>query len=164
MKEPIGVGLGEKAVSRSPEDVLVAYGLGSCLGITMIDPITKVAGLVHAVLPKASDGTGFLESNPYKYVESGIESLITDLVGLGATRSRLIVRITGGANMLISAGLSQSFNIGTRNIEIARSTLTRLKMPITAAEVGGHTGRTVRVYVAESRVTVRVIGEKEHDL
>jgi chemotaxis protein CheD len=164
MKDPIGVGLGEKAISRSPDDILVAYGLGSCIGITMVDPVSRVAGLVHAVLPKASDGMENTDSNPYKYVESGIESLIMALVKEGANKTRLVTRIAGGANMLMSAGLSQSFNIGTRNIEAARDTLSRLKMPITASDVGGHTGRTVRVYVAESRVTVRVIGEKEREL
>ena len=66
--------------------------------------------------------------------------------------------------MLISAGLTLSFDIGTRNIEATRTTLNRMKIPITAAEVGGHTGRTVRIYVADSRVTVRVIGEKEHEI
>ena len=66
--------------------------------------------------------------------------------------------------MLMSSSLTQSFDIGTRNLEAAQATLNRLKMPIAAAEVGGHTGRTVRVYVAESRVTVRVIGEKEREI
>jgi chemotaxis receptor (MCP) glutamine deamidase CheD len=37
-------------------------------------------------------------------------------------------------------------------------------MPIAAADLGGHIGRTVRVYVAKSRVTVRVIGEKEREI
>jgi len=86
------------------------------------------------------------------------------MLSVGANRTRLIIRLAGGANMLISASLSQTFNIGTRNIESARTTLNRLKMPITASEVGGQTGRTIRIYVATSRVTVRVIGEKEHDL
>jgi chemotaxis protein CheD len=164
MKEPTSVGLGEQAISRNPEDILVAYGLGSCMGIAMVDPVSRVAGLIHAVLPRAGNGMASPELNPYKYVESGIEGLITALVKEGANKTRLIVRIVGGANMLISAGLSLSFDIGTRNVEAARITLNRLKMPITAADVGGHTGRTVRVYVADSRVTVRVIGEKEHEI
>ena len=158
------VGLGEQAVSRSPEDVLVAYGLGSCVGVVMTDPVSRVSGLLHAVLPRATDGMERTDTNPSKYVEGGIEGLIAALVKQGANKNRLIVRLIGGANMLVSSGLTRSFDIGTRNIEAARTTLNRLRMPIAVEEVGGHTGRTVRVYVADSRVTVRVIGEKEHEI
>ena len=66
--------------------------------------------------------------------------------------------------MLMAAGMTHSFDIGARNIEAAYTTLKHLNMPISAAEVGGHLGRTVRVYVADSRVTVRVAGEKEHEI
>jgi chemotaxis protein CheD len=97
-------------------------------------------------------------------VESGIESLIASLVKAGAERAKLSVRIVGGSNMVMSSDSTHPFDIGTRNIEAARSTLNRLNMPISAAEVGGHSGRTVRVYVAQSRVTVRVIGEKEREI
>lgn len=158
------VGLAEYAISRNPDDVLVAYGLGSCIGVVMIDPVSRLCGLLHAVLPRAMDGMDSVEHNPHKYVENGIESLIALLKKEGASPSRLTVRIVGGANMLLASGLTQAFEIGSRNIEAARTTLNRLKMPPVAAEVGGHTGRTVRVYVAESRVTVRVIGEKEREI
>lgn len=163
MKE-INVGLGEQAISRNPEDVLIAYGLGSCIGAVMIDPISRVSGLLHAVLPKATNGVTHSKSSVSKYVESGIEGLITALVQEGASKKNLVVRIIGGANMLMPSGVTRSFDIGTRNIEAARSTLNRLNIPVSAEAVGGHIGRTVRVYVGESRVTVRVIGEKEREI
>jgi chemotaxis protein CheD len=163
MKE-INIGLGEQAISRNPDEVLVAYGLGSCVGVVMTDPGSHVSGLLHAVLPRPSDGMTRGEINSAKYVEGGIEGLIAAMVKEGANRNRLIVRLVGGANMLMSSGLTRSFDIGTRNIEAAQSTLERLRIPISAAEVGGHTGRTVRVFVADSRVTVRVIGEKEREI
>jgi chemotaxis protein CheD len=163
MKEPMNVGLGEQVISRNPEDVLVAYGLGSCIGVAMTDPVSKVSGLLHAVLPRAKDGLKNGEQIASKFVESGIESLIAALVKEGANKARLTVRLVGGANMLLSTGVTQTFDIGTRNIEAAYTTLNRLKIPVSAAEVGGHVGRTVRVYVADSRVTVRVAGEKEHE-
>ncbi len=163
MKET-NVGLAECAISRDPDEILVAYGLGSCIGVAMIDPASKFSGLLHAVLPRITDGVNATEINPYKYVESGIESLITTLTKAGANPSKLMARIVGGSNMLMSSDRTHPFDIGTRNIEVARTTLYRLKMPILAAEVGGHTGRTVRVYVAESRVTVRVVGQKEHEI
>jgi chemotaxis protein CheD len=164
MKEPTSVGLGEQAISRNPEEVLVAYGLGSCMGVAIVDPVTRLSGLLHAVLPRVTDGMDGSAANAARYVESGIEGLIAALMEKGASRARLSVRLVGGANMLIAAGLTRSFDIGTRNIEAARTTLSRLKIPLAAAEVGGHQGRTVHVYVADSRVTVRMAGGKEHDL
>ncbi len=161
----INVGLGEQAVSRNPEDVLVAYGLGSCMGVVMVDPVSHFSGLLHAVLPRAVVGTVVAgDSNPYKYVESGIENLVASLIRKGADQARLVVRLVGGANMLMTSNLTTSFDIGTRNIEAARTTLSRLKIPVVASETGGHTGRTLRVYVANGRVTVRVVGEKEREI
>jgi chemotaxis protein CheD len=163
MKE-INIGLGEQAISRNPEEVLVAYGLGSCVGVVMTDPGSHVSGLLHAVLPRPADGMAHGEVISSKYVEGGIEGLIAAMIKEGANKNRLIVRIVGGANMLMSPGITRTFDIGTRNIEAAQSTLERLRMPITAAEVGGHIGRTVRVYVVDNRVTVRVIGQKEREI
>jgi chemotaxis protein CheD len=164
MNDPLSVGLGEQVISRNPEDVLVAYGLGSCVGVAIVDPVNRVSGLLHAVLPRLTDGMEALGSNPSKFVESGIANLITALVEAGANKSRLVVRIAGGANMLIAAGLTKSFDIGTRNVEAAEATLARLKIPLAASEVGGHVGRTVHLYVADSRVTVRIAGGKEHEI
>jgi chemotaxis protein CheD len=163
-KDPISLGLGERAISRNPEDVLVAYGLGSCLGISMVDPVTRVSGLLHAVLPGAANGASSNDTTSQKYVDTGIEGLLEVMIKEGANKNRLIIRIVGGANMLIAPGMTNAFDIGTRNMETARKTLQRLNLKITAEEVGGHTGRTVHVYVADSRVTVRVIGEKERDI
>ena len=160
----INVGLGEQAISRNPEDVLVAYGLGSCVGVVMVDPASSVAGLLHAVLPRPADGNGRAQVDCSKYVEGGIEGLITAMMKEGAIKNRLVVRIVGGANMLLSSGLTKSFDIGTRNVEAAQTTLSRLKIPLAASEVGGHIGRTVRVYVGNHRVTVRVIGQKEFEI
>jgi len=165
MNNPIGLGLGEQAVSRDPQDVLVAYGLGSCLGICMIDPLTRVTGLLHAVLPEHLNGLE-LEDPAHcgKYVDQGIESLLAAMLKEGANRGRIIVRMAGGANMLISPALTSAFDIGTRNIEKAHIVFKRLNMKILAEEVGGHQGRTVRVYVADSRMTVKLVGATEHDL
>ena len=161
MGNTLSVGLGEQAISRNPTDILVAYGLGSCLGIGMYDPVTHVAGLAHAVLPENSNGT---DPNPGKFVDTGIKLLIEQMVKAGANRNRLTVRMAGGANMLVSASLSKTFDIGSRNIQSAHVTFNLINMKIANEEVGGNTGRTVRMYVDSGRMTVRVIGGQEHDI
>lgn len=155
------VGLGEIKVSREPDAVLVAYGLGSCVGVGVYDPVARVAGLLHAVLPERTNGTDALSP---KYVDSGIRALLKEVERLGATRRNLIIRIAGGANMLQAPGFKQTFNIGDRNVTATRTTLATLGLPIKAEAVGGQTGRTVRLLAGNGRMTVRVLGTGEFDL
>ncbi|GAB4473536.1 MAG: chemotaxis protein CheD [Anaerolineales bacterium] len=161
MQDSLAVGLGEFKISRNLDDVLVAYGLGSCVGIGMYDPQLRLAGLLHAVLPSSPNGT--IEKSA-KYVTSGIELLLSEMVKAGALPSRIIVRMAGGANMLTAPGFSKTFNIGTRNVEAAHETLERLRLKLLSEEVGGTTGRTVRFYVRDGRMTIRTVGNQEREI
>lgn len=161
MNEPISVGLGERAISRIKDDVLVAYGLGSCLAISMVDPAIRLGGLLHAVLPET---TGNGDPFSSKYVDSGIEGLLNLMLKEGAERYRIVVRMVGGANMLISTSQANAFDIGSRNVTVARRTLEKFNLKVRSEHVGGHTGRTVRLYIGDGRTTVRVIGGQEEDL
>lgn len=161
MQNNLAVGLGELKISRDGQDVLVAYGLGSCIGIGMYDPAARVGGLLHAVLPYNPNGS--LE-HVYKYVDSGLRSMLTELTRCGALQKRLVVRMAGGANMLLAPGFSQSLNIGTRNIEAAYASLLALGLNLNSQEVGGSIGRTVRFYVADGRMTIRTVGNQEREV
>ncbi len=157
----ISIGLGEMVISRNPGDVLVAYGLGSCIGFGVFDPQVRLAGMLHAVLPERVNGS---EGTSYKYVDFGITSLIEEMVKAGADRRRMVIRMAGGANMLVSSNLTNSFDIGTRNASAALATMQRLGLRLYSQDVGGNQGRTVRLYVSNGRMTVRVIGGQERDL
>jgi len=159
--DSLTVGLGEVKLSRDPSDVLVAYGLGSCVGIGMYDPAAKVAGLLHAVLPEHNNGADPASS---KYVDSGIKGLLNQLERMGADRKRLIVRMVGGANMLTAPGFQQTLNIGDRNVASARAVLANLNLRIRAEEVGGNSGRTMRLYVCDGRMTMRMLGGQEREI
>lgn len=167
---PVAVGLGEFVISRNPQAVLVAYGLGSCVGVGIYDPKTRIGGLLHAMLPQRN-GSGdyvgkYVGSGDYagKYVDSGIAQMVAELEEAGAGRGRLIVRIAGGANVLTVPDLKRAFNIGDRNIAAAQSTLAALRLRIQSEDVGGAAGRTVRLYMNEGRMTVRVMGGLERQL
>jgi chemotaxis protein CheD len=181
MVNSLVVGLGEIKISRDPNDVLVAYGLGSCLGIGMHDPVTRLAGMLHAILPTQPDsrrvqnglsneGHAILPSRPEskggedqsgKYVDIGIQNLLEQLVRAGADRRRIVVRMAGGANMLVAPGFSQVMNIGGRNVEAAQSVFRSLKLNVASQETGGSTGRTVRFYPVDGRMTIRTVGNQE---
>jgi chemotaxis protein CheD len=158
METSVGVGLGEIAVSQNRDEILVAFGLGSCVGIGAYDPIKGIAGLLHAVLPEPLNGSDLTST---KYVANGINKLFEEMIKKGAVKERLIVRMAGGANMLTSPGLSKTFDIGTRNIAMAQKVLETQKIIVTSQNVGGNTGRTFRVYVVDGKMTIRMIGEKE---
>lgn len=155
------VGLGEIKISSDPNDVLVAYGLGSCVGISMYDPLTRIGALLHAVLPQKLNDTD--ARNP-KFVDGGVASMLEKLDNLGVARNRLVVRMAGGATMLNVPGMKQTLNIGERNVAAARQVLATHNLKLLAEDVGGNTGRTVRLHVGDGRTTVRAIGNPEREL
>ena len=153
------VNLGEVRISRQPQEILVAYGLGSCVGVGMYDPVARVGGLLHAVLAECP-GDG--EAPATQFVDSGLAWLLAELRKEGACPERLVVSLVGGANMLASAPcLAQQLNIGQRNVETARTYLAKLNLKICGQAVGGTDGRTMRLYLADGRTTVRVAGGAE---
>lgn len=154
----ISVGLGEIKFSNDPNDVLVAYGLGSCVGISFHDPKTRTTGLLHAVLPE-NNGKDPLST---KFVDSGIQALIDEFTKSGANHQSATVKMVGGAKMLVANGLT--FNIGERNIKAAKETLQQIRVRISGEETGGNVGRTMRVYVDEGRVTVKSLSNPEKDI
>jgi chemotaxis protein CheD len=162
MNDPMSsVGLGEMRFSRDPNEVLIAFGLGSCLGIGIYDPIAKIGGLIHVVLPEQKSGN---DPNLAKFVDTGIPLLLDKVVAEGGIKSRLIVRMAGGANMLTAPGLKGTFDIGTRNINKAYQVFQALNIKLVKEEVGGQVGRTVRLYIADGRMTIRMMGSQERDL
>jgi chemotaxis protein CheD len=161
MGDPITVGLGQFAVSRDPEAVIVAFGLGSCVGVTMYDPQRHIGGLLHAVLPEQHGIDGQADA---RYVVTGIPILLDAVLKAGAIRANLILRMAGGATMLLPPGSPSAFEIGRRNIEAAHLTLSQMRFALTSEETGGHGGRTLRLYVGSGRVTIRAMGAQERDM
>ncbi len=160
MANSLSVGLGELVISHDPEDVLVAYGLGSCVGIGMYNPVTKTGGLLHAVLPEKFDGGN---DSPTKFVNTGIPILL-DKIKSNGSDNNIVIYFAGGANMLINTQLSKTFDIGTRNVASAIQVFEKMNLKVRNSEFGGNIGRTVRLYIASGHMTVRVIGGTEKEL
>lgn len=153
------VRMGELAASRVPGHVLVSLGLGSCIGLVLIDRKPGIAGLSHIVLPQ-SQGHG--HESPRKFADLAVPELLSELDALGARRLRLEAFLVGGASMFAvsAAGLE----VGQRNEAAVRELLLKERIPVVAAATGGNRGRTVRVDVARSAVTVREAGGKDEKL
>lgn len=157
----MSIGLGEYGVSDDPGTVLVASGLGSCVAVTLYDPVARLAGLVHAALPLNRNGR---KAMPGKYVDTGVMAVLEMLLERGAQRERLVVRAAGGSTMLNPPQAMHLLDIGRRNVAALELVLARENLALQAADVGGQMGRTVRLDVGTGRMTVRALGREERVL
>ena len=132
--------MGELAVSGTVGDELVAIGLGSCIGLALVDRGSNVAGLAHVVLPESQGKT----EPKAKFADLAVPDLIARVVAAGGVRRRLEAVLIGGARMF---AVGASLDIGTRNAEAVRAALAAEGIRIQAEEVGGNRGRTARVIV-----------------
>ncbi len=154
------VGIGEVITSDTPNDVLVAYGLGSCVAICLYDPVAQVGGMLHALLPTVPNGST-RAGNPLKFVDQGTPLLLMSLSKLGAKRTRLVAQLCGGAQALSAPGFENDdlSSIGTRNVLAAQAALSAMGIPIKAQATGGRIGRTVRLHIADGQVKIRSLGQ-----
>ena len=155
------VGMGEMRVSSDEGTVLACLGLGSCVGLGMYDPESKVGGMVHIVLPKVGDGSG---GSPPKYADVAVPFLVKEMERHGAAARRLTAKIAGGAQMYSTSGSASLFNTGERNVEATRSALAAAGVPISGADTGGSHGRTLRMNVASGETTVASAGGEAKQL
>lgn len=148
MSKELKIKMAEFAVSKSP-DVLVTYGLGSCLGIVLYDQSAKIGGLIHIMLPKNNSS-----NNSAKYADTGIPLLIDKMTAAGARKRRLKAKIIGGAQMFNFGSEKTISNIGKRNIKKSKEVLKKLRIKIVAEDVGEDFGRTMRFYIDDGKVKI----------
>lgn len=154
------VGLGEVKVTRDPSEVLTCLGLGSCIGISAYDPIAKVTGMAHIVLPQSDERNG----RAPKYADVGIPTLLDQMQNEGALTSRLNVKIAGGAQMSTAKGLGNAFQIGEKNHAAVKAILAAKGIPITAADTGGNYGRTMRLFLDSGKTIVSTAGRETKEI
>lgn len=139
----ITVGMADLNICREP-DVLITVGLGSCIGLTLYDPVNKIGGMVHYMLPDSHITAN--NANIAKFADTGIPELLKRITLAGANRSRLIAKIAGGAKMF---GVNQASNIGSigeRNAAAAKKILSDLNIKLVAEDTGLNYGRTVELH------------------
>jgi chemotaxis protein CheD len=153
------VRMGELAVSSEPGHVLVSLGLGSCIGLALIDRKMGIAGLAHVVLPESQ---GHDETDARKYADHAVPELVSALEAAGARRMRLEAVLVGGASMF--AVSASNLEVGQRNEAAVLAQLKRLRIPVRAVATGGNTGRAIRVDVETGAVTYREAGGEDIEL
>lgn len=168
----ISVGLGELYVTNKPDVTLAAFALGSCIALCAYDPVAKVGGLAHIVLPTLPLS---LKSNddipPGKYADRALPEIVTRLAQIGASRERLIFKMVGGAAVLSGAGilsgpsgpLPSRLDIGRRNVQGVLNVLNQAGFFPIAADFGGQAGRTAFFWPGNGKMRVRTLRGEERD-
>ncbi|HYG34189.1 MAG TPA: chemotaxis protein CheD [Clostridia bacterium] len=154
-RKTLVVGVADMVASNDSSAEIVTYSLGSCLGITVYDPVQKVGGLLHVMLPDSTIDSQKAAISPFMFVDTGVPRLFHAVCQLGAERRRLQIKVAGGAQFLDAAGI---FNIGDRNQRALNDLLARNGYSIQARDVGGVVSRTVRLDLANGKFSIRCPG------
>lgn len=150
------VGIGEMLVSSDPGDLLVTYSLGSCVGLTLHDPVAGVGGLLHAMLPLSTLDPERAAANAAMFTDTGVSALLQALFDRGARRKNLIACVAGASSLMDRSDL---FRIGERNHIVLRKLLWKNGILISGEDVGGTASRTLYLDMATGETLLRVFGK-----
>ena len=158
MGKVIKVGMADLKIAKAP-DSLTTLGLGSCIGLTLYDPVAKIGGLVHYMLPDSTKLKN--NTNIAKFGDTGIKELHRLMIQAGANPRRLVAKIAGGAKMFEVSGLSSVGNVGDRNAEQAKIELRELRIPLVAEDTGLNYGRTVVLDCENGDYIIKAVGRDQ---
>lgn len=156
MGQVIKVGMADLNICKAP-DVITTLGLGSCIGLVFYDPVAKIGGMVHYMLPDSTQVRN--NSNIAKFADTGINELLKRVIAAGANRGRLVAKIAGGAKMFEVSGLSDVGNIGARNAAAAKQMLKSLGIRLVAEDTGLNYGRTVELHCDTGEFYIKSVGK-----
>ncbi|MEI6035140.1 MAG: chemotaxis protein CheD [Verrucomicrobiae bacterium] len=156
-KQGLVIGVADMAVSTDPEEILVTYALGSCLGITLHDPGKRIGGLLHLMLPDSHLHNRTIV-RPAMFLDTGLPLLLETMLDAGADRHALRCKVFGGAQLLSSDNF---FRIGAQNVDACYKMTAHLGLRVQVWEVSGSVNRTIRLINQSGEVRVRVPARPE---
>jgi chemotaxis protein CheD len=149
------VGVADMKVSNQPNEVLVTHALGSCIGVAIYDPVAKVGGILHFMLPDSSLDLVKAQEQPCMFADTGLPALFRECYRLGASKPRLQVKVAGGSQVLSSR---ECFQIGRRNYAALRKIFLKNNVLISSEDVGGTKARTLFLEIASGGVWIKIMG------
>jgi chemotaxis protein CheD len=141
------------------DTVLITYALGSCLGLAIYDPVTRVGGLLHAMLPSASLAPDKAVQNPAMFVDTGVPELFRACYRLGATKGFLQV-VAAGCAHLSEPGTADVFQVGRRNMVMLRRLLRNNGVLLKRHDTSGRESRSLSLALNDGDVRVSVQGRQ----
>lgn len=152
------VGISDMRVATKPDDEIVTYSLGSCIGVALWDPEVKVGALLHFMLPDSSIDKTKATAKPYMFADTGVPRMFKEIYKHGAKKERLKVYVVGGAQVMDDSGM---FNIGKRNQMIVQKMFWKNKVTVAKEDLGGSVNRTITLNVGTGAVKLKVSGKGE---
>jgi len=163
MSNLINIGMSQIEVTSKLGTVLVAPSLGSCIGLAIYDPTSKIGGMAHIVLP---DSEKVFKKNEFegKYADTAVPEILKKMISMGANKNKLVVKIAGGAQMFTLQKGSNVLNIGFRNTIAVKAALSKEGLTLVKADTGGNKGRTFKLDIQTGSFSVKLIGQNEVEL
>ncbi len=128
--------------------------LGSCVAVTFFAPRRGLAGIFHALLPKASEyRLHSPDQAPYKFVDTAIATVVQRMQRRGVALGEIECKVFGGASALFAEDMS----VGRRNVEVAFASLAALGLRVAASNVGGERGRKIVFASSSGEIFVRLL-------
>ena len=153
-RDVIVVDIGDLKVSSSDRAAtIITYALGSCIAVTLYDPVEQIGGMLHFLLPCRASIRAVGRDNPFKYPDTALAALLAKVVALGGRRRRLKVKVIGAASILRRT--SNAPDIGRQNYIALLGELSGRKLEITSQDVGGTHSRTAMLDLSSGTVTIR---------
>jgi chemotaxis protein CheD len=149
------VDISDAKVSNKPNDILVTYSLGSCIGVALYDPKAKIGAMLHFQLPDSKlDAQRALE-RPFMFADTGLQLMLRSMGALGANKRNLRSAVVGGASM---ANGPANFEIGKRNHLSIRKCMWKAGLMIHIEDVGGSSPRNLYLNIATGVMSMRTNG------
>lgn len=141
-----------------PPDSIITFGLGSCVGLVLYDKVTKIAGMVHIVLPNFNKG--LQNVNIAKCADTAVAALLTSMTKEGARRTSIIAKMAGGAHMFKTAS-NPLLMVGERNVAVTKQMLKKLGIMLVSEDILGSNGRTVEFFPESGDFKIKIVGKGE---
>lgn len=152
----IDVRMGSLSVSEKKNTVLTTF-VGSCVALCIYEPVQKIGGLAHIMLPDSEGKHSPASSLDARYADHALKLVLDAIKQKGGNHERLVSKLVGGAKTFSNENSATDvlFNIGERNYASVRVLLESSKIPVLAEDVGSTQGRWVRLDVNNGNVIVK---------
>ncbi len=153
------VDIADMRISDNPDETLITYSLGSCLGVAVYDPALHLGGLLHCMLPLSKVDKEKAKNRPFMFVDTGMQHMLTEMYACGMRKNRAVVNVAGGSQVLDNQNI---FKIGERNFTVLRKILWKNGLLMQNQDVGGNKSRTVSLNIKTGRFSIKSSGKVVH--
>ncbi|MDH5682277.1 MAG: chemotaxis protein CheD [Spirochaetota bacterium] len=143
------VQVGDMKIAKA-SDIIITHALGSCVGMSIYDPVEKLGGLLHFQLAELK--VERTNNNPLIYADSAIPLFLREFERLGGSINRAVIKGAGGA---VINSEKDYFSIGQKNILAAKKMLWKYDLLFESEDFGGNHYRTMEITLSDGRVTCR---------